>query len=106
MKRLKSIRGVELYETKAGVRMVYIRFYASGREYKECIGPSERSGARIGPRSCRGLRFLPRGPHLRDRVRAAEASQAGRLGGQIEVVVAVRREGVRDPLFHGDAAAR
>ena len=33
-------------------------------------------------------------------------TEAGRLGGQIEVVVAVRREGVRDPLFDDDAAAR
>jgi hypothetical protein len=41
MKRLKSIRGVEVHETEGGEEVVYIRFQANGRQYREKVGPSK-----------------------------------------------------------------
>ncbi len=42
MKRIKSVRGVEVYETKAGLKMVYIRYQSGGKQYSERVGPSEK----------------------------------------------------------------
>src|SRR5262245_28619281 len=40
MRKVKSIRGVVVHSTTTGDKVVYIRFQADGREYRERIGVS------------------------------------------------------------------
>src|SRR5262245_58130808 len=41
MRRLKSIRGVEIHATTTGDRVIYIRYESNRKQYVERIGPSQ-----------------------------------------------------------------
>ena len=42
MKRVKSIRGVEIHRTKSGTSIIYLRYQANGRQFRERVGPSAK----------------------------------------------------------------
>ena len=88
MKRIRSVRGVELYQAEDGTHIVYIRYQAGGKQYLEKIGPSERVKGR-DVTMAKGRRVLEQRRAEIVRARCFTPREAGK---PIRLVIAVRDE--------------
>jgi hypothetical protein len=114
MKRTKSIRGVEVYETEGGEELVYIRFQAGGRQYREKVGPSKTNKYGRNDTLAEARRLLDqrrvqvkqgalRGEKFRSR---REKTAAEKIAAAAEAIVAAQALDARACLRFEEATAR